>query len=192
MRRKSGRRFSPIKDGIILLLLIFFGALILAKIDGLNDRQFSGRFVAIDGDTLALGASRYRLIGIDAPELRQDCGAGDGTWACGQAARNFVREVLETGEIDCTGSSKDRYSRFLVRCSVNGMDLGSLIVSEGLAVTTEYFLYAKEEEQAKQEKLGLWSGAFENPKDWRRAQKAAETDAPRAGPLTVLRHVFGW
>ncbi|MEN0118838.1 MAG: thermonuclease family protein [Agrobacterium cavarae] len=180
------------KDGIILLLLIVLGALIMAKVDGLNDRQFSGRFVAIDGDTLALGASRYRLIGIDAPELRQDCGAGDGTWACGHAAKDFVREVLETGEVECTGGSKDRYSRFLVRCSVNGADLGSLIVSEGLAVTTEYFLYAKEEDNAREEKLGLWSGAFENPRDWRQEQKTMEADAPRAGPLTVLRHAFGW
>ncbi|MEJ8311305.1 thermonuclease family protein [Agrobacterium larrymoorei] len=192
MRRKSGRGFSPIKDGFILLLLIFLGALVLAKVDGLNDRQFSGRFVAIDGDTLALGSSRFRLIGIDAPELRQECGAEDRTWACGQASRDFVRDVLETGEAECTGGSKDRYARFLVRCSVNGKDLSSLIVSEGLAVTTEYFLYAKEEDQAQAERLGLWSGTFENPKDWRREHKTMEADAPYAGPLTTLRHVFGW
>lgn len=180
------------KDGFILMFIVILGALIMAKVDGLNDRRFSGRFTAIDGDTLASGKMRYRLLGVDAPELRQNCSVDRQTWACGQAARDFVRNVLDRGEVECSGSKTDKYSRLLVRCSVDGKDLGSLIVAEGLAVTTEYFLYAEEENHARQQRLGLWSGAFERPTDWRREQNGTDGDMPVAGILTMLRHVLRW
>lgn len=192
MRRKSGRRFSPVKDGFTLLLIVILGALILAKVDGLSDRRFSGRFIAIDGDTLASGKTRYRLLGIDAPELRQSCGVDDQSWACGQAARDFLRDVLDRGEVECSGSKTDKYSRLLVRCSFDGKDVGSLVVAEGLAVTTEFFLYAQEEEHARTQRLGLWSGAFERPRDWRRERNGMDDDRPFAGIITMIRHVLRW
>jgi len=49
----------------------------------------------IDGDTIAIGETRIRLEGIDAPETAQRCGRRWlGTWACGVAARLALRPKL--------------------------------------------------------------------------------------------------
>lgn len=41
----------------------------------------------IDGDTIDIGGTRYRLHGIDAPEAGQTCAKqGGGTWQCGKQA----------------------------------------------------------------------------------------------------------
>ena len=47
----------------------------------------------IDGDTLAVGAVRIRLFGIDAPEHDQTCGAAGATWPCGAAAARRLGEL---------------------------------------------------------------------------------------------------
>ncbi len=192
MRPKSGRKFRYVKDGFILLLLMFLGTLITAKLDGLNEETFSGTFRAVDGDTLASDRMRYRLLGIDAPELRQTCGGSEGEWACGQAARAFLSDTLKRGTVKCVSNKKDKYARYLSRCTVDGEDVAGLVVAAGLAVTTEYFLYAEELDRAREQKIGLWSGAFAQPRDWRREHKAAEMDVPLAGLLTVIRHILGW
>ena len=50
--------------------------------------EVRGRAEVIDGDTLAIGATRVRLFGIDAPEAGQRCG---GAGAPGPAARSRRR-----------------------------------------------------------------------------------------------------
>ncbi len=192
MRRRRRSGFRPARDGAIAIVLVVSGALIAAKVDTLGQARFQGSFRAVDGDTLASGATRYRLVGIDAPELDQTCEGKTGTWDCGQAARRFLADVVKGGGVECTGGDEDRYRRHLVRCTRDGEDVGGLMVAAGLALRTEYFLYAGEQERAQDRRLGLWSGDFEQPKDWRRAHKAAEIDAPGAGILRTLSNFFGW
>src|SRR5262245_59324026 len=46
------------------------------------------RVHVIDGDSLRTGSEEIRLVGIDAPELRQTCRDGqDREWSCGRAAK---------------------------------------------------------------------------------------------------------
>lgn len=41
----------------------------------------------VDGDTLQIGQTTYRLFGIDAPEHGQKCATrGGGSWSCGKEA----------------------------------------------------------------------------------------------------------
>jgi endonuclease YncB( thermonuclease family) len=43
----------------------------------------------VDGDTLAIGSTKFRLLGIDAPETDQFCVNGNGDhWTCGIGARD--------------------------------------------------------------------------------------------------------
>ena len=42
----------------------------------------------VDGDTIEIGQTTYRLFGIDAPEHGQRCAKrGGGSWQCGEAAK---------------------------------------------------------------------------------------------------------
>jgi endonuclease YncB( thermonuclease family) len=51
--------------------------------------EISGVPMVVDGDTLAIGATKVRLEGIDAPETDQVCLNAKGIrWTCGIDARD--------------------------------------------------------------------------------------------------------
>ena len=54
---------------------------------------------AVDGDTIELKGTSFRLHGIDAPELRQVCADG---WPAGRAARDYLGDLIGTKEVTCT------------------------------------------------------------------------------------------
>lgn len=80
----------------------------------------------VDADTLAHGAQRYRLWGVDAPER--------GTPA-GEAAKAAVAALAQGGAIRCTpvDGARDRWGRTVARCTVKGVDLARWLVDHGHA-----------------------------------------------------------
>ena len=138
----------------------------------------AGMARASDGDSFWLGEDRVRLLGLDAPELSQDCATADGKrWSCGRVARDRMAALLSKGPADCRPEDRDRYDRLLARCSVGDKDLGAVMVSEGLAIASGG--YAREETAARKARRGIWAGSFERPSDWR-------DDNPRP------HNVLGW
>ena len=130
----------------------------------------SGAVRVSDGDSLRLGRERVRLIGIDAPELDQTCKNPDGSpWPCGRVARQRLAQLVAGENLQCTFEKRDRYGRALAICLAGGIDIGSALVSEGLAVS--YNDYPEEEARARARKRGLWSGQFITPRNWRRGQR---------------------
>lgn len=107
-----------------------------------------------------------RLLGIDAPELAQNCTTSDGRqWACGKTARDRMSKLLAAGAVDCRPQGNDQYGRLLAHCSVAGRDIGATMVSEGLALASgEYWT---EEGAARKARRGIWAGDFEAPRTWR-------------------------
>jgi len=161
------RRFPSRRIWRLLLVLVLLGAAAFAaaRLDPLPPR-FMGEARASDGDSLWVGRDRVRLLGLDAPELDQVCWRDDGTeWPCGRDARAAMTRILAAGHVDCLPESEDRYGRTLARCSVDGKDIAAEIVSQGLAISTEG--YGAEERMARRDGLGLWSGRFTPPREWR-------------------------
>ncbi len=194
MRRNGGRgrRFSALRDGGLFLATVFLGILIAAKLDQFNSETHGGRFFVIDGDTLSKGGRRFRLLGIDAPELDQTCRRGDETWPCGAQARRFLQGLAAAKGFSCSGSSRDRYDRLLVYCTAGGKDVSAEMVASGLALASGYFQFSGEQAAARREARGIWAGEFERPADWRREHRAADAEAPTAGFLAIVRHIMGW
>lgn len=160
--RRIGRRAATFTAMLVLLLIAaVVGYFVPAGL------PLTGRATAVDGDTLRLGGDRIRLVGIDAPELEQDCTDASGTsWWCGRVARTRMVELLRGGDIDCRQQGHDRYGRILARCAIGGADLGQSMVRAGLAVADgDYFA---EEAEARNDKTGIWAGLFIEPARWRR------------------------
>jgi len=124
----------------------------------------------IDGDTLAIGSTKVRLAGIDAPETDQVCLNANGMrWTCGIDARNELVAHIAGREINCTPSGFDVYRRTLATCYLAGEDLNGWMVQQGWALAYVKYssAYRQVEEDARANQRGLWQGAFIAPWDWR-------------------------
>lgn len=121
----------------------------------------SGRCVTADGER-----HRVRLAGIDAGEVAPftRCRQRPNVWACSPVARTTGSEAarrarqLAAAGARCTVTDTDHYGRNVAVCTVNGRDLGGLLVREGLAVSETNYgdPYRSEEEAARRERRGIW------------------------------------
>ena len=85
---------------------------------------------AIDGDTIAVGAERIRVMGLDAPELRARCPR---ELRLARRARDRLAVHISTG-IQLEPHGRDRYGRLLaVVRDRSGRDVAQLLIAEGLA-----------------------------------------------------------
>jgi len=141
-----------------------------------------------DGDSFSLGRERYRLQGIDAPELHQQCKDGAGrAWPCGTRARSELRRIIGTNPVHCDTVSTDRYGRNIAVCQAGGRDIAEEMVRSGFATVSDRrgasSPYAGAQAEARSGKRGLWAGTFETPRDWRRANPRGD-DGPAPASAT--------
>jgi hypothetical protein len=103
----------------------------------------SFRVEIIDGDTIRSGGDVYRLVGFNTPESGANAGC-QRERILSQAARQRLNQLLAGGGIDlrrvpcaCTsgmeGSGQCNYGRYCATLSVRGQDVGTTLISEGLA-----------------------------------------------------------
>ncbi len=129
----------------------------------------------VDGDTLDIGGRVIRLWGIDAPESAQRCEGRDGrTYECGRDATAVLSELTRSRQVACEARDRDRYQRTVAICRTEAGELNAAMVRRGWAIDyTQYSggRYKTEEAAAKAEKLGIWSGRFDLPSEWRRNRR---------------------
>jgi endonuclease YncB( thermonuclease family) len=150
---------------LVLLLVILAGG---ARADSLE-----GAARAIDGRTIAVEGERVRLLDLDAPEPEQLCRDAAGQdYACGARATSGLAALLRRGKVDCAWDRRDADGTRLGRCTLAGADLALPLLEQGLALPArdcKCEVYRDAAAVAEAHRLGLWSGAFEMPWDWRAA-----------------------
>lgn len=130
---------------------------------------YFGSANAVDGDSLEIGETRFRLFGIDAVEARQTCDRNGEAWACGQDAAAALSALADGKSLNCTQRGSDPYGRVVASCTVNGRDLAEQMVRMGYAVALRDFstAYVPAEEAAKSRGVGIWGSEFQMPSDYR-------------------------
>ena len=132
---------------------------------------------ANDGDTLTINGITYRLDGIDAPELDQNCIDEVGeVYPCGQLAHKVIQQFIAERPIHCDDLGPDpKYpQRRIGHCTTDGVDLHHWLVKEGWAINFEPYArgrFKDDEREAREARLGIWKGCFVNPQDFRRWNK---------------------
>ena len=126
----------------------------------------------VDGDMLGMNGVRIRLWGIDAPEIRETCEGKDGrTYECGRDSAAVMRELTRGRLVTCDDRGRDRYGRVVAACRTESGEINAAIVRRGWAVDWPRYShgrYQAEEQAARAGGLGIWSGRFELPSEWRR------------------------
>ncbi len=86
----------------------------------------------VDGDTLDIEGVRYRLDGVDAPEMH-DVG--------GVASKNALqRMIAQTGEVTCRATGGTTHGRTVAICGTGHIpDLGRALVVQGYALDCPKF-----------------------------------------------------
>jgi endonuclease YncB( thermonuclease family) len=143
------------------------------------------RYNVYDGDTLEIypgkclvahfrlrcPAQRLRLRGVDAFERGQTCqDAQGGRWYCGAVATNRLRQLVAMPGFSCLVDDEfvDRHAREFALCSVGALDVGTVLVSEGLAFAYgRRTRYLEIEAAAKANRRGAWAGNFVRPQYFR-------------------------
>ena len=147
---------------LIILLILSFNAI---------SSEISGIPSITDGDTIKILKKRIRFHGIDAPEKKQICVKNSKEYRCGQEATNALIKKINGKIVVCKVQDKlDRYKRYIGVCFLGDIDLNKWMVRNGYAVAYRRYSkdYIKDENFAKKNKIGLWSGNFIYPEKWRK------------------------
>ena len=133
--------------------------------------SFADSLRVVDGDTIVLNGEKIRFSGIDTPELKQTCMNGDEKVFCGKIAKMLLIKKIDNETPECISEGKDAYKRTLAECFVNGESLSAYLVRSGYAFAYRKYSkkFIKDEEFAKENKLGMWSMKFKYPWDFRKS-----------------------
>jgi len=148
------------KRYLLSFFIIFFTSNILA----------AETIKIVDGDTIHIGNIKYRLFGIDAPEISQQCKKDNKTILCGVDAKKMLENKIGKETPKCISQTKDKYNRVVAECFIQSENLSSYMVRSGYAVAYRKYSskFVEDEKYAKNNKLGIWSTKFQNPEEFRR------------------------
>lgn len=159
-------------------------ALTLLAVPPATAGEIMGVASVIDGDTIEIRGQRIRLHGIDAPESRQFCTRPNGErWRCGQQAALALADRVGRTTVRCEDRDRDGYGRIVAVCFQGEEDLNRWLVASGWAAAYRRYSvdYVRDEDAARDAALGIWSGMFDMPWNWRQGQRltaAANDNAP--------------
>lgn len=168
--------------GLALILVALSGAAASAE-------TITGRASVIDGDTLDIRGTRFRLQGVDTPESAQMCGDASGKdYPCGRKAAFALSDKIGQGNVACEVVDKDRYGRSVAICRLGAEDLNGWLVQQGWGMAYRQYstAYVRLEDEAKAAKRGIWAGPFTPPWDWRKGKRDGDVARPTAAPAAPV------
>ena len=165
----------------MLAFLCIIAALIVALPAGAAEKPIKNTYLTVslrgparvvDGDTVAVGKIRFRLFGIDAPEIKEP----------GAPIAEFGLMVMlgvPGGQISCTIMANGRiFGRPVVLCITRlDQDISLKMLALGYARIDDRFKptpppeYYSAESDARAARRGLWKCKFKAPPSWELIKK---------------------
>tara|TARA_A100001011_G_scaffold393427_1_gene483234 strand:- start:936 stop:1463 length:528 start_codon:yes stop_codon:yes gene_type:complete len=170
---------NRIKLFLIISICLIFISLLNIDVESQEVSLISGIAKVIDGDTIKIEKKKIRFFGIDAPEKKQKCRKAwltisfitfNKDYPCGEISTLKLKNKINNKFITCKPINKDKYKRFIAECFKGKTNINRWMVRNGYAVVYKKYSkkYLAAENLARNEKLGLWSGKFKMPWEWRK------------------------
>ena len=170
---------NKIKLFLLISICLIFFFLTYNDVKSEEVKIISGIAKVTDGDTIRIEGKKIRFFGIDAPEKKQQCRkpwlsisfiSFSKDYPCGQISTNKLKKKINNKLLICKWSNKDRYKRYIAECFKDKINVNAWMVRNGDAVAyrKDSKKFVSQEIFAKKEKLGLWSGTFTMPWDFRK------------------------
>ena len=133
--------------------------------------SFADNLKIVDGDTIMLNGEKIRFSGIDTPELKQTCMKSEQKIFCGMFAKIILVKKIGNKTPKCIKEGVDNYKRTLAECFIDGESLSVFLVRSGYAFAYRKYSdkFIKDEEFAKENKIGMWMMTFQYPWDFRKS-----------------------
>ena len=136
--------------------------------------EVSGIPKIIDGDTIHINNYKFRLEGIDAPEMRQQCQKESlkissiigftfyKDYSCGKVSKEKLISKIRGSKIKCIFTTKDKYKRYIATCYKEKINLNQWMVRNGYAIAYRRYSkkYVPDEDFAVVLFFGRWVGWF--------------------------------
>ncbi|SHL03194.1 nuclease homologue [Roseovarius marisflavi] len=87
----------------------------------------------VDGDTIWFEGEKIRMMGYDTPEPITNICGGQREVDLATAASDRLLQLLNENQFTIVRDGKDKYGRTLAVVRVGGMDIGDILIAEGLA-----------------------------------------------------------
>lgn len=136
-----------------------------------DELTVSGPATVIDGRTMEISGKRVALYAIAVPRLGQTCEWPDKTIPCGEVARTALMDLVVASTVTCRsvdGNVTSSEGATIVRCEVDGFDVGRNMVHTGWAIADRRIAqdYIDTEAKARKAARGVWKGTFTMPWNW--------------------------
>ena len=156
-----------------MLIFKFFLLILFLSTNALSKQIVIGKATIIDGDTINIDSNKIRLYGIDAPEKKQNCLFSKKKWPCGKQSTKELKNLINNQIIECHVNDIDIYNRYIAICFNSELNINRIMVKKGWAVAYRYYSieYIMEEKYARENKLGIWKGKFQEPYLYRKQNK---------------------
>lgn len=146
----------------------------------------------VQGDTITLAGRVVKLFGVASPEISQTCADASGRgYRCGQQSIAWLSGWLANHQVKCHIVSENKSGLLTGVCMLGPYDIGAAIINAGWAVanTKQTQIYIDYQNQASQNKRGLWQGNFYMPWDWQKI-KSRKANIKVIKPKTPKKSVW--
>ena len=136
----------------------------------------------VSGDSFYADGRLMHLLGIDSPEMRQECLNDDKPWLCGIAAFERLKKIVEmqTTPLSCFASGIGEEKMVNVSCFIGDSEVSVMLLHSGhvAASRNASHHYVAAEHAARSAHLGIWKGDFMPPWRWRENHQVMSREQP--------------